>query len=116
MGFFPQTTGSGLGLHLFVGRGAPPPRPRAGPHPHAKTGLRPVAAHSDCANRETRTANPRPSSVFRLLRVDLVDPGEDAALQVLGTLEALLPEELRRLGAAAAHLALHHNRPAFRAG
>ena len=49
---------------------------------------------------------PRPTSVFRLTGIDLIDPGEDAALQVLHVLEAVVTEEAGGTSAAHARLAL----------
>src|SRR6185436_19704322 len=45
-------------------------------------------------------------SIFRLRRIDPIDPLEDAALQVLHAREALVDELPDRLGTAAAHLAV----------
>src|SRR5687768_13770390 len=54
-----------------------------------------------------RGTRPTPSAlVLRLRRVDLVDPFQDSAAQVLDVREANRLQELLRLGAAAAHLAL----------
>src|SRR5687767_11943099 len=49
---------------------------------------------------------PEGPSVFRLRRVHLVDPVQDAAFEVAHALEPLLTEEVGSLGAAHARLAL----------
>src|SRR5687767_9397775 len=49
--------------------------------------------------------------VFRLLRIHLIDPRENPTLEILRALDAALAQQLHGLGAAAAHLAMHDDRP-----
>src|SRR5690606_1953729 len=83
-----------------------------GRDPRRPEGLRTLAEDRE-APAETDGGSRRPAglreSVLRLARVDLVDPLQDAAPEVLDVREADRPQEVHRLGAAAAHLALRHD-------
>src|SRR5690242_6039446 len=58
---------------------------------------------------ESRVPNPQYRSVFGLRGIDLVDPVENAPLEVLHAIEPDRAQEIRGLCAAAAHLALRHD-------